>query len=55
MTTIQETRTIQKNTIDSGLLDQMKAISLGLTDDPRKEDSVNIPLTDHHNGVRIWE
>ena len=48
-------RTIQKNTGDSGLLNQMKAISLGLTDDPRKEDPANIPLTDHHNGVRIWE
>ena len=66
MTTIQETRnafrfrrvarrTIQKNTVDSGLLDQMKAIRLGLTDDPRKEDPANIPLTDHHNNVRVWE
>jgi hypothetical protein len=48
-------RTQQKNTVDKGVLDQLTAISLGLTDDPRKEDPLNIPLTDHHNNVRIWE
>ena len=66
MTTLQETRnafrfrrvarrTQQKNTVDKGVLDQLTAISLGLTDDPRKADPLNIPLTDHHNNVRIWE
>jgi len=29
-------RTLQKNQIDSGVMDQIKAIKLGLTDDPRK-------------------
>ena len=51
-------RTIQKNTVDSGLLDQMKAISLGLTDDPRNplkvegEDEEQMFL---HNNVSVWE
>jgi hypothetical protein len=48
-------RTQTKNLVDSGLLDQLKAIDMGLTDDPRKEDPANIPLTDHHNNVRVWE
>ncbi len=30
-------RTIQKNQIDSGVLDQLTAIGLGLTDDPREK------------------
>ncbi len=29
-------RTIQKNQIDSGVLDQLTAIRMGLTDDPRQ-------------------
>ena len=48
-------RTQTKNLVDSGLLDQLRAIDMGLTDDPRKEDPANIPLTDHHNNVRVWE
>ena len=48
-------RTIQKNTVDSGVLDQLTAIRMGLTDDPRKEDVPNIPATDFHNNVRVWE
>ncbi len=48
-------RTQQKNQIDSGVLDQLTAIRLGLTDDPRKSDVPNIPATDFHNNVRIWE
>ena len=48
-------RTQTKNQIDSGVIDQLTAIRLGFTDDPRKEDPANIPLTDHHNEVRIWE
>ncbi len=48
-------RTIQKNTVDSGVLDQLTAIRMGLTDDPRKSDVPNIPATDFHNNVRVWE
>ncbi len=48
-------RTQQKNQIDSGVLDQLTAIRMGLTDDPRKSDVPNIPATDFHNNVRIWE
>ena len=48
-------RTQTKNQVDSGLLDQLRAIDMGLTDDPRKEDPLNIPATDFHNNVRIWE
>ncbi len=32
-------RTMQKNRIDAGVLEQLTAIGLGLTDDPRKEVS----------------
>ena len=51
-------RTIQKNQIDSGVLDQLKAINMGLTDDPRNplkvegEDEEQMFM---HNNVRIWE
>jgi len=66
MTTIQETRnafrfrkvarrTQTKNLIDLGVHEQLMAIRMGLTDDPRKEDVPNIPATDFHNNVRIWE
>ena len=48
-------RTQTKNQIDTGVHDQLLAIAWGLTDDPRKADPDNIPLTDHHNNVRIWE
>jgi hypothetical protein len=48
-------RTQQKNQIDSGVLEQLTAIKMGLTDDPRKPDVPNIPATDFHNNVRIWE
>jgi hypothetical protein len=48
-------RTITKNKIDSGVLDQLTAIKMGLTDDPRKADVPNIPATDFHNNVRVWE
>ena len=51
-------RTQTKNLVDSGLLDQMKAISLGLTDDPRNplkvegEDEEQMFL---HNNVSVGE
>jgi hypothetical protein len=48
-------RTQTKNLVDLGVHEQLMAIRMGLTDDPRKEDPANIPLTDHHNEVRIWE
>jgi len=47
-------RTQTKNMVDKGVLDQLTAIRMGLTDDPRKEDPANIPLTDHQP-VRVWE
>jgi len=47
-------RTQTKNQIDTGVHDQLLAIAWGLTDDPRKEDPANIPLTDHQP-VRVWE
>ena len=48
-------RTQTKNLVDSGLLDQLKAIDMGLTDETRKEDQANITLTEHHNNGREWE
>lgn len=48
-------RTMTKNLVDLGVHEQLMAIRMGLTDDPRKADPDNIPLTDHHNNVRIWE
>ena len=47
-------RTITKNLVDLGVHEQLMAIRMGLTDDPRKEDPANIPLTDHQP-VRVWE
>ena len=47
-------RTITKNLVDLGIHEQLMAIRMGLTDDPRKEDPANIPLTDHQP-VRVWE
>jgi hypothetical protein len=40
--------------VDLGVHEQLMAIRMGLTDDPRKEDPANIPLTDHQP-VRVWE
>jgi hypothetical protein len=48
-------RTITKNKVDLGVHEQLMAIRMGLTDDPRKSDVPNIPATDFHNNVRIWE
>ena len=47
-------RTITKNLVDLGIHEQLMAIRMGLTDDPRKEDPANIPLTDHQP-VKVWE
>jgi hypothetical protein len=47
-------RTMTKNLVDLGVHEQLMAIRMGLTDDPRREDPANIPLTDHQP-VRIWE
>ena len=48
-------RTITKNKVDLGVHEQLMAIRMGLTDDPRKADVPNIPATDSHNNVRVWE
>ena len=51
-------RTQTKNMVDKGVLDQLTAIRMGLTDDPRNplkiegEDEEQEFL---HNGVSIWE
>jgi hypothetical protein len=51
-------RTQTENLIDSGVLDQLTAINMGLTDDPRNplkiegEDEEQMFM---HNNVRIWE
>ena len=51
-------RTQTKNMVDKGVLDQLTAIRMGLTDDPRNplkiegEDKEQEFL---HNGVSIWE
>ena len=51
-------RTQTKNLVDSGLLDQLKAIDMGLTDDPRNplkvegEDEEQMFM---HNNVSVWE
>ena len=51
-------RTQTKNMVDKGVLDQLTAIRMGLTDDPRNplkiegEDEEQMFL---HNGVSIWE
>ena len=51
-------RTQTKNLVDSGVLDQLKAIDMGLTDDPRNplkvegEDEEQMFL---HNNVSVWE
>ena len=51
-------RTQTKNMVDKGVLDQLTAIRMGLTDDPRNplkiegEDEEQMFM---HNNVRIWE
>ena len=51
-------RTQTKNMVDSGVIDQLTAIRMGLTDDPRNplkiegEDEEQMFM---HNNVRIWE
>ena len=51
-------RTQTKNMVDKGVLDQLTAIRMGLTDDPRNplkvegEDEEQMFL---HNNVRVWE
>ena len=51
-------RTQTKNMVDKGVLDQLTAIRMGLTDDPRNplkiegEDEEQMFL---HNNVSVWE
>ena len=51
-------RTQTKNMVDKGVLDQLTAIKMGLTDDPRNplkiegEDEEQMFL---HNNVSVWE
>ena len=51
-------RTMTKNLVDLGVHEQLMAIRLGLTDDPRNplkiegEDEEQMFM---HNNVRIWE
>ncbi len=51
-------RTQTKNQIDSGVIDQLTAIRLGFTDDPRNplkiegEDEEQMFM---HNNVSVWE
>ena len=51
-------RTQTKNLVDSGLLDQLKAIDMGLTDDPRtplKVEGEDEEQMFMHNNVSVWE